>query len=51
MRRWLGAIVLIFIVYTVATKPNESANTVKGIGNSVLNAADGFGTFFTSLVS
>ncbi|GIF64870.1 hypothetical protein Ais01nite_29050 [Asanoa ishikariensis] len=40
-----------FLVFFIAFRPNESADVFKNIGGGIMDVAEGFGDFFTSLVA
>jgi hypothetical protein len=40
-----------FLVFFVAYNPKSAAQVFKSIGNGILDVANGFGQFFTSLVN
>jgi hypothetical protein len=53
MRRiftWSGAAVA-FAIFMVWRKPDQSATAVKNVGGVLMDIADGFGEFFSRLVS
>jgi hypothetical protein len=39
-----------FLIFYVAYRPQSAATVFKSIGNSIVDVAQGFGTFITSLV-
>ncbi len=39
-----------FLIFYVAYRPTSAAAVFKSIGNSIVDVAQGFGTFITSLV-
>jgi hypothetical protein len=42
---------IIFLVFFVVSRPAAAAQAVKSIGNGLLGIGQGFGNFFSSLVS
>ena len=40
-----------FLIFFVAFRPDAAANVVKSLGNTVMDIAQGFGDFFSSLVA
>jgi hypothetical protein len=42
---------VIFLIFFVVSRPAAAAAAVKSIGNGILNIGNGFGTFFSNLVS
>jgi hypothetical protein len=42
---------VIFLIFFVTSRPTAAAQAVKSIGNGILNLGNGFGTFFSQLVS
>jgi hypothetical protein len=40
-----------FLVFFVAFRPNSAAQVVKSLGGGIMDIAQGFGDFFTSLVA
>lgn len=40
-----------FLIFFVAYNPRSAADVFKSIGNGILDIANGFGQFFTSLVA
>ena len=45
---WAG---IAFLIFFVAYRPNSAADVFKSIGGSIMDIAQGFGDFFTSLVA
>lgn len=45
---WLG---IAFTVFFIISRPAAAASVVKGIGAGLLAAGEGFGNFFSNLVS
>ena len=46
--KWGG---LAFLVFFVAYRPQNAANLFTTLGNGLMHMADGFGQFFSSIVS
>ena len=46
--RWGG---LAFLVFFVAYRPQSAANVVTSLGSGLLDIANGFGDFFSQIVS
>ncbi len=44
-------IVVIFLIYAVATNPDRAASTVEGIWNFIYGVFSGFARFFENLAS
>lgn len=42
---------LAFLVFFVAFRPNEASGAVRSLAGGILDAANGFATFFTNLVT
>jgi hypothetical protein len=42
---------VIFLVFFVVSRPSAAAQVVRSIGNGLLNIGQGFGAFFSNLVS
>jgi hypothetical protein len=42
---------VIFLIFFVTSRPAAAAQAVKSIGNGILSLGNGFGAFFTNLVS
>ncbi|MBB5870480.1 hypothetical protein F4553_003859 [Allocatelliglobosispora scoriae] len=40
-----------FLIFFVAFRPDSAANVVKSLGSTVMDVAQGFGDFFSSLVA
>jgi hypothetical protein len=40
-----------FLIFFVVSKPANAAMVAKQLGNGIADIGDGFGTFFTNLVS
>jgi hypothetical protein len=45
---WAG---IAFLIFFVAYRPNSAADVFKSIGGSIMDIAQGFGDFFTSLIA
>jgi hypothetical protein len=45
---WAG---IAFLVFFVATRPEGAADVFKSIGGGLVEVANGFGNFFSSLVA
>ncbi|TWJ24156.1 hypothetical protein [Micromonospora endolithica] len=45
---WAG---IAFLIFFVAYNPNSAADVFKSLGSGVMDIAQGFGDFFTSLVA
>jgi hypothetical protein len=45
---WAG---VAFLVFFVAFRPDSAAQVFKSVGSAIVDIAQGFGDFFTSLVS
>ncbi|GAA2706232.1 hypothetical protein ACFY2R_02195 [Micromonospora olivasterospora] len=45
---WAG---IAFLIFFVAYRPNSAADVFKSIGGGIMDIAQGFGDFFTSLVA
>jgi hypothetical protein len=51
VKRILIAVVIIFAVFYVVTRPQDAASAVEGAVGAVWNATTAVGQFFTSLVT
>lgn len=51
VKRILIAVVIIFAVFYVVTRPQDAASAVEGAVGAVWNATAAVGQFFTSLVT
>ncbi|WP_169734171.1 hypothetical protein [Hamadaea tsunoensis] len=40
-----------FLIFFVAFRPDSAANVVKSLGSTIMDIAQGFGDFFSSLVA
>ncbi|MFF5174251.1 hypothetical protein ACFY3U_16650 [Micromonospora sp. NPDC000089] len=40
-----------FLIFFVAYRPNSAADVFKSLGGGIMDIAQGFGDFFTSLVA
>lgn len=49
MKKVMGWVLIIFLVFFVVSRPQAAAAGVKNIVNVGLHAMDGFGDFFASL--
>lgn len=45
---WAG---IAFLIFFVAYRPNSAADVFKSLGGGIMDIAQGFGDFFTSLVA
>jgi hypothetical protein len=45
---WAG---IAFLVFFVAYRPNSAADVFKSLGGGIVDIAEGFGDFFTSIVA
>jgi len=45
---WVG---VAFLIFFVAYRPNSAADVFKSLGGGIMDIAQGFGDFFTSLVA
>ncbi|MGC4804563.1 hypothetical protein [Micromonospora sp. DT233] len=45
---WAG---IAFLIFFVAYRPSSAADVFKSIGGGIMDIAQGFGDFFTSLVA
>ncbi len=45
---WAG---IAFLIFFVAYRPNSAADVFKSLGGGIVDIAQGFGDFFTSLVA
>ena len=51
VKRILIAVVIVFAVFYVVTRPQDAASAVEGAVGAVWNATTAVGQFFTSLVT
>lgn len=51
VKKVLGWAFIIFLVFFVVSRPASAAQAVKSIGNMLLTVGQGFGNFFSSLVT
>ena len=49
VRRLVGLLVLILVVFFIITQPTAAANTVQDIGSTLAAAGNSIITFFTAL--
>jgi hypothetical protein len=40
-----------FLIFFIAFRPDESAEVFKSVGGGILDVAEGFGDFFSSLIA
>lgn len=45
---WAG---IAFLIFFIAFRPNSAADVFKSLGGGIMDIAQGFGDFFTSLVA
>ena len=45
---WAG---IAFLIFFIAKRPNSAAAVFKALGGGIMDVAQGFGDFFTSLVA
>ena len=50
MKKAIGWIVLILIIFYVGTNPGPAADIAKGIGSGIANVFHNVGVFFSNLV-
>jgi hypothetical protein len=43
--------VVAFLIFFIAFRPNSAADVFKSLGGGIMDIAQGFGDFFTSLVA
>jgi hypothetical protein len=51
LKKLLAWVVVAFLIFFVAFRPDSAAEVVKALGAGVMDIAQGFGDFFTSLVA
>lgn len=51
LRKLLAWALVAFLIFFVAFRPDSAAEVVKALGAGVMDIAQGFGDFFTSLVA
>jgi hypothetical protein len=51
LKKLLGWALIAFMIFFVAFRPDSAAEVVKSLGAGVIDIAQGFGDFFTSLVA
>jgi hypothetical protein len=51
LRKLLAWAVVAFLIFFVAFRPDSAAEVVKSLGAGMIDIAQGFGDFFTSLVA
>jgi predicted membrane protein len=51
LKKLLTWAVVAFMIFFVAFRPDSAAEVVKSLGAGVMDIAQGFGDFFTSLVA
>ena len=51
LKKILGWLFVLFIVWFVVTRPTAAAATTKWLGGGLIMVATGFGSFLSSLVS
>ncbi len=50
MKKVIGWIVLILIIFYISTNPGPAADIARGIGSGVANAFGNIGVFFSNLI-
>ena len=51
MRRWLGVLIIVVIIFGISQHPAAWSHTVKSVGAGFGRAASGFGVFVTNLTT
>ena len=51
MRKLLLIVVIGLVLYGISQNPNQWATAGEGLGDQLASIADGFGTFFTRLLT
>lgn len=51
IKKALTWLIIAFVIFFIVSRPDAAAAVVKGIGGGLMVAANGFGNFFSSLVS
>jgi hypothetical protein len=51
MKKVVGWIVLILVIYYIGTNPAPAADIARNLGDAIGNAFDGIGTFLRNLTS
>jgi hypothetical protein len=51
LRKLLAWVLVAFVIFFVAFRPDSAAEVVKSLGAGMIDIAQGFGDFFTSLVA
>jgi hypothetical protein len=51
LKKLVGWALIAFMIFFVAFRPDSAAEVVKSLGAGVIDIAQGFGDFFTSLVA
>lgn len=51
VKKWLGIIALVLLVWFVVTQPDPAANSVESIAGTLENWAENVASFFTQVVT